>query len=92
MNNIYLNKQNTYSGVTMFECRRAWAVSLGTSNALPTTTDLIFAPINGNSYQATLDLNGNNQTVASLSYWANGTSLGEQVVNGNPNSVGHPDG
>ena len=31
-------------------------MSLGTSNALPTTTDLLFGPINGNSYQTTLDL------------------------------------
>ena len=63
---------------------------MGASNALPTTTDLMFGPINGNSYQTTLDLDGNNQTVASLSYWANAisgansndwTSLDEQVVN-----------
>jgi fibronectin-binding autotransporter adhesin len=89
--NIYLNRQNTYTGVTMFEFGVLGNVTLGTSNALPPTTDLIFAPINGNSYQAKLDLNGNSQTVASLSYWAyanpDGTSLGMQVVNGNPNSV-----
>ena len=36
----------------------------------------MFAPINGNSYQDNLDLNGNNQTVASLSYWANANDAG----------------
>ena len=73
VNHIYLNKQNTYSGVTMFEGGNT-TMSLGTSNALPTTTDLLFGPINGNSYQTTLDLAGNNQTVASISYWANAVS------------------
>ncbi len=89
-NTVYLNNQNTYTGVTMFECGVGGNLILGASNALPPTTDLIFAPINGNSYQTTVDLAGNNQTVASLSYWANAiagansndwTSLGEQIVN-----------
>jgi fibronectin-binding autotransporter adhesin len=88
---INLNNQNTYSGVTMFESGLLGTVTLGTSNALPTTTDLIFAPINGNSYQAKLDLNGNSQTVASMSYWAlansDSTSTAMQVVNGDPNAV-----
>ncbi len=83
--NIYLNAQNTYSGVTMFEQGVKGNVYLGVPNALPTTTDLIFAPINGNSYQQTLELAGNNQTVASLSYWADangdGTSNAVTVQN-----------
>ncbi len=91
--NINLNAQSTYTGVTMFEFGVPGNVTLGVANALPTTTDLLFAPINGNSYQDKLDLNGNNQTVASLSYWASAndagpnTSNGMQVVNGNPNAV-----
>jgi autotransporter-associated beta strand protein len=93
-NTIYFNNQNTYSGVTIFSEGVLGNVILGTSNALPTTTDLMFAPINGNGYQQKLDLNGNNQTVASLSYWAyantdafgDGYSTAIQVVNGN-NSV-----
>ncbi len=94
-NTINLNSQNTYSGVTIFSQGVNGVVYLGTSNALPTTTDLMFAPINGNSYQQKLDLAGNNQTVASLSYWAaaatdsygNGFSNQIQVVCG-PNSAG----
>ena len=42
-NNIYLNNQNTYTGVTMFEQGVKGDVYLGVSNALPVTTDLIFA-------------------------------------------------
>ena len=88
---INLNSQNTYTGVTMFESGFG-NITLGASNAFPTTTALVFAPVNGNSYQTTVDLNGNNQTVASLSYWANanndGTSGGpsggaEQIINSN---------
>ena len=75
-NNIYLNNQNTYTGVTMFEQGVKGNVYLGVSNALPATTDLIFAPINGNSYQQTLELGGFNQTVASMSYWANANGDG----------------
>ncbi len=90
-NTIYLNNQNTYTGVTMFEQGVNGVVILGASNALPPTTDLIFAPVNGNSYQQELDLTGHNQTVASLSYWAlansDTTSTGIQIVNSNPNSV-----
>jgi autotransporter-associated beta strand protein len=94
-NTIYLNNQNTYAGVTMFEQGVSGNVILGASNALPRTTDLIFAPVNGNSYQQLLDLNGHNQTVASMSYWANANTDGYgngyttaiQVVNSNPNVV-----
>ncbi len=94
-NTIFLNNQNTYTGVTIFSQGVLGNVILGASNALPTTTDLMFAPINGNSYQQKLDLNGNNQTVASLSYWAyantdpygNGYSTAIQVVNSDPNAV-----
>jgi autotransporter-associated beta strand protein len=89
-NTIVLNSQNTYTGVTIFSQGVTGLVLLGTNNALPTTTDLMFAPINGNSYNQTLDLAGNNQTVASLSYWAfantdaygNGFSTQIQVVCG----------
>ena len=91
VNHIFLNNQNTYSGVTMFEGGKT-TMTLGTSNALPTTTDLMFAPINGNSYQTTLGLNGNNQTVGSISYWASGgvsaaygtwTTLAQTIQNTN---------
>ncbi len=84
-NTIYLNNQNTYTGVTMFEQGVNGVVILGASNALPRTTDLIFAPVNGNSYQQLLNLNGNSQTVASMSYWANASTDG--YGNGYSNAI-----
>jgi autotransporter-associated beta strand protein len=85
---VYLNAQNTYTGVTMFEQGVQGNVYLGVKNALPTTTDLIFAPINGNSYQQTLELYGNNQAVASLSYWADANGDGTSNAVTVQNTVG----
>jgi autotransporter-associated beta strand protein len=78
---VVLNAQNTYSGVTMLEFGTGGVIQLGTSNALPKTTDVMFAPVSGNSYQANIDLNGNNQTVNSISYWAYGSAANEGIVN-----------
>lgn len=67
---VTLNAQNTYSGATTINLAGAnttSTVKLGIDNALPVTTDLSFNT-HGSASGATLDLNGHNQTVASLSY------------------------
>ncbi len=67
---LTLNAQNTYTGATTINLAGQTTVStvkLGIDNALPPVTDLSFNT-NNNASGTTLDLNGHNQTVASLSY------------------------
>ncbi len=67
---LTLNAQNTYTGATTINLAGQTTLStvkLGIDNALPPTTALSFNT-NGSASGTTLDLNGHNQTVASLSY------------------------
>jgi len=92
--NIQLNAQNTYTGASLIDFTGnanggapGGNVYLGVNNALPTTTDVVFGAIGGLA-SATLDLNGNNQTISSLSDGASGNASGYNITNsGNANST-----
>lgn len=68
---INLNAASTYTGETRFNGTASGAVKLGVDDALPTTTALILGFSSGNGQK--LDLNGHNQTVASLASNTGGT-------------------
>jgi autotransporter-associated beta strand protein len=78
---IILSASNTYTGGTYLDFSKDSILQLGTNNALPTGTELIFAAANGAA--GALDLNGYNQTVAALSV---ATSNGVGNVNGITNT------
>lgn len=61
---VLLNAQNTYTGGTFFNMSTSGVVKLGVNNALPLTTDLTMGYTA--SFGGVLDLNGKNQTIASL--------------------------
>ena len=82
-----LNAANTYSGNTVINNNLSIAditVKLGVANALPTTTSLNLQGTGNfaNSF-VTLDLNGNNQTLAGLTDSGSGSSnnFGKRVIN-----------
>jgi autotransporter-associated beta strand protein len=62
--NLVLNAANTYSGNTLINA--SGSITLGTNNTLPQATNIVFGNVNGTG-NTILDLNGNNQQVASLS-------------------------
>lgn len=70
---ITLNVANTYTGSTIFNATNSGVVLLGVENALPTSTDVIMA--NSSGYGGILDLNGFNQTLASISNGPGGGSI-----------------
>jgi autotransporter-associated beta strand protein len=87
--NVTLNAQNTYTGATMIDFTgnvsggaQGGIVALGTNNALPVTTDVIFGAIGGLK-NAQLDLEGYNQQVASLSAGADGDASGYTITDYN---------
>ncbi len=61
---ITLNAQNTYTGATIFNAGNG-TIKLGITNALPTSTSVTMG--NTSTFGGTLDMNGFNQTIASLS-------------------------
>lgn len=66
---LLLNAANTYTGTTTINAANA-TIKLGVDNALPTTTNVIVGTQTGVNAPV-LDLNGRNQTIASLSDGAN---------------------
>lgn len=80
--NTYLEAPNTYTGTTSFNMNNA-TVFLDISNALPTGTDVIFGTQSGvlSTSIPALDLNGRNQTIASLSHGAFGTPANFSITN-----------
>ena len=68
---INLNAANTYTGSTLFNGSATGSVKLGVTNALPTTTDVVMGSTSGNGQ--VLDLNGFDQTIASLASNTSGT-------------------
>jgi fibronectin-binding autotransporter adhesin len=78
--NVLLNAQNTYTGASLIDFTgnvtggaQGGIVSLGISNALPVTTDVMFGAIGG-AASGWLDLNGNNQQIGSLCSVSGGTA------------------
>ena len=67
---LFLSGSNSYTGTTMIDGNGV--VQLGSTAALPPTTDVIFGVTDAST--ATLDLNGFNQTINSLSARRSGTS------------------
>jgi len=65
---LVLNAANTYAGNTLINASTSSnsRIRLGVTNALPTTTNVIFGSLSG-AGNTTLDLFGNNQQIASLS-------------------------
>src|SRR5208283_1353362 len=61
---VILNAANTYTGPTTFKAANAGIIQLGVDNVLPTGTAVTMAASSANG--GILDLNGHNQTVASL--------------------------
>ncbi len=77
--NVLLNAQNTYTGATLVNMSTA-TISLGVDNALPIGTDLCFGTL-FHVVQPTLDLNGHNQQVGSLSDGGQGTPARFTITN-----------
>jgi hypothetical protein len=59
-----LNAANTYTGATYFNSSTSGTIKLGITNALPSTTNVTMGYTSGNG--GIWDLNGFNQTIASL--------------------------
>jgi len=78
---IILSASNTYTGATYLNFAHGSVLQLGTNNALPTSTQLIFGASSGAA--GALDLNGFNQTVTELSV---ATASGEGNINGITNT------
>jgi autotransporter-associated beta strand protein len=70
---ITLNVANTYTGATIFNAANSGVIKLGIANALPTGTNVTMA--NSSSNGGIFDLNGFNQTIASLTSGAGGGSI-----------------
>jgi autotransporter-associated beta strand protein len=70
---LTLNSQNSYTGATTVNSGTAMVVKLGIDNALPVGTSLGFNTLAG-ATGGTIDLNGHNQTVASLFYAGTATT------------------
>ena len=62
---LTLTAQSHYTGATLINATASATIKIGTTDALPNTTDVRFGT-NG-SGTGTLDLNGNNQQIGSLS-------------------------
>ncbi|MBS7787103.1 hypothetical protein KIH23_07315, partial [Flavobacterium sp. CYK-55] len=70
---ITLNAANTYTGATLFNAATSGRIKLGINNAFPTTTQVTMGYSTSNG--GTLDLNGFNQTFASLNSGVGGGSI-----------------
>jgi autotransporter-associated beta strand protein len=81
---ITLQSQSTYTGTTEFNAGNNGVIRLGVNNALPTTTDVVWAFSNANG--GIFDLNGFNQEFASLAKAAT-TGTGSIRNNGGGTSV-----
>ncbi len=79
---VVLNAANTYGGNTYLNHSTSGVVRLGTDNALATTTAVFFGTSAGGNPGdgGTLDLNGFNQTVGSLTF-TTGSSTVRGIVN-----------
>ena len=78
---VTLGAANTYTGATIFNAANSGVVRLGIANALPTSTNVTFGNSSGNG--GSLDLNGFNQTLASIINGGFGSSANRIVNNGN---------
>ncbi len=82
---VTLNAANTYSGATILNAANSGIVKLGVNNALPVSTNLIFGYSSGNG--GSLDLNGFNQTLASIINGGFGSGVNKIVNNGNTDAT-----
>jgi autotransporter-associated beta strand protein len=78
---VTLNAANTYTGATIFNAANSGVIRLGIANALPTSTNVTMA--NSASNGGILDLNGFNQTIASLTSGVGGGSIRNNGVSSN---------
>ena len=79
---VTVSSANTYTGATTLNNSTTGVVRLGVDNALPTATALQFGVAANNT--GSLDLNGHNQTVASLAVITTGTVNGIVNTSANP--------
>jgi len=70
---ITLSGTNSYSGPTIFNSASSGIIKLGSTSAFPSTTDVTMAYSSSNG--GVLDLNGFNQTIASLTNGVGGGSI-----------------
>ena len=80
---INLNVANAYSGSTLFNGSSSGVVKLGIANGISTSSDVIMGYSSGNGQ--VLDLNGFNQTIASLT---TGNASGTGTITNNAASTG----
>lgn len=78
---LSLLAQNTYTGNTLVDSNGR--VVLGVDNALPVATNVIFGNLRDVG-SPTLDLNGFNQQIASLSHGGQGTPANFTITNNSP--------
>ena len=76
---VTLNSQSTYSGTTTFNAANSGIVRLGVNNALSTSSDVVMGASASNG--GILDLNGFNQTIASLTNGAGGSTTAANITN-----------
>ena len=74
---ITLSNNSTYTGNTKFLHAQTGVVKLGVDDALPTTTGIIMST--GSTNAGSIDLNGKNQTIASLA--SNTTGIENGIAN-----------
>ena len=82
---VTLGAANTYTGATIFNAANSGVVKLGITNALPTATNVTFGYSSNNG--GSLDLNGFNQTLASIINGGFGSSVNRIVNNGNTDAT-----
>jgi autotransporter-associated beta strand protein len=82
---ITLGAANTYTGATIFNAANSGVIRLGIANALPTSTNVTFGYSSGNG--GSLDLNGFNQTLASIINGGFGSSVNKIVNNGSTDAT-----
>jgi len=82
---VTLAAANTYTGATIFNAANSGVVKLGVTNALPTATNVTFGYSSGNG--GSLDLNGFNQTLASIINGGFGSAVNRIVNNGSTDAT-----
>ncbi len=82
---VTLGAANTYTGATIFNAANSGVVKLGITNALPTATNVTFGYSSGNG--GSLDLNGFNQTLASIINGGFGSAVNKIVNNGSTDAT-----
>jgi autotransporter-associated beta strand protein len=82
---ITLAAANTYTGATIFNAANSGVIRLGIANALPSSTNVTFGYSSGNG--GSLDLNGFNQTLASIINGGFGSSVNKIVNNGSTDAT-----